>query len=68
MATLILVQVLIKAGVNVNAKDDLNEITLIYAARCGCVDIVKVLIEAGANLSVKNNQYLNETTLLCATG
>ncbi len=57
-----IVQVLIKAGIDVNAKDDFNETALIYAVRGDWVNIVKVLIEAGADTQVKDKSNMTALT------
>jgi ankyrin repeat protein len=49
------VVLLIKAGANVNIKDD-NGNTPIYWAAMGNSKTLEVLIKAGANVNVKNNK------------
>ena len=48
------VERLIRAGVDVNKKDNYGVTPLRWAARGGHIDIVKLLINNGANISEKN--------------
>lgn len=54
---------LIKAGADVNAKDNLNYTPLQTAASLGYAKVVKLLLEAGANLNVNRwNWPMNQGT------
>ncbi len=61
------VKVLIKAGVNVNVKDEYNWTALSGSASNGHIDIVKILIEAGANIKETDGDKFGETFFGWAT-
>ena len=50
-------KILIDAGADVNAKDDIDEIKdatfLMFAVEDGAVDIVKILLDSGADVNAK---------------
>ena len=48
-----IVKVLIDAGAEVNAQDDLNNTALIEAAKKGHKSIVEMLLDAGANVNIQ---------------
>lgn len=50
-----LVAVLIKRGLDINAKDTWGNTPLIYATNSGSLKIATLLIEAGATINIKNN-------------
>ncbi len=51
--------VLLKAGADVNALDPDGQTALHYAASCGHVQVVKDLIEAGADLKIRDANEVN---------
>ena len=50
-----ILDVLIKAGADVNLKGEYNRTALILAVLKGHTEIVKALIEAGADVNAKDN-------------
>ena len=59
------VQWLLDAGADVNAKDTWGRTALMKASLNGHKDIVQLLIEAGADVNVKDND--GRTALMCAS-
>ena len=59
------VQVLIDAGVDIEAKNDVGRSPLLFASSLGHLDIVKMLVEAGADVCVTDNE--GDTCLMLAT-
>ena len=57
---------LLKAGVNVNSKDEDDWTALLYAASGGYKDIVEVLIASGADVNAKAENDGNLTVLMAA--
>jgi len=49
-----MVELLLAAGADVNAKSNYGDTALHYAARGGHVDVVELLLEAGADVNAKN--------------
>jgi len=49
-----IVKLLIKAGADINAKNEYGDTPLIVASRYNQMDIVKLLIKAGADINIKN--------------
>lgn len=60
------VQLLLKKGTSVEAKDDSGDTPLHYAARRGRKDVVKMLLDADAEPGPKNEQGI--TPIECAAG
>jgi len=50
------VDLLMRAGADVNAKDDFGQTVLHYAAFKGDVEIIKRLIAAGADINAEENE------------
>lgn len=50
-----LVQILLAAGANPGAKDDLDDTPLLKAAEHGCADSIKLLLAAGADPNAQNH-------------
>jgi len=60
----------IKAGTNLNAKDDYGSTPLIIASTFGKTDVAKALINGGADLNITNNDggtALHSAAFLCRT-
>jgi ankyrin repeat protein len=51
-----LAAVLIKKGLDINAKDTWGNTPLIYATNSGSLKIATLLVEAGATINIKNNK------------
>lgn len=64
-SSLLIVELLLKAGANVDAIDEDGETPLSFAARMGSAEIVKALLNAGANIEAKDNN--GETPLYRAS-
>jgi len=68
------VKFLIKAGANINAKDNNGITALMRASRYGEVEVVKLLIEAGADngytalMEASDNNYVEVVKLLIENG
>jgi ankyrin repeat protein len=61
-----IVEILIKAGANVNARSKWGDTALMFAALAGNnIDMIGLLIKAGADVNAKND--LNGTALRNAT-
>ncbi len=60
------VMLFIKAGTDVNAKDDKGHTALIVASIRGHTDVVRLLIEKGADVNAKENNGI--TALMQASG
>jgi ankyrin repeat protein len=50
--------------VNINSKNHWDFTPLHFAARSGCLEVVKLLVENGANLEAKSSTYYNTNTPL----
>ena len=62
---LMLIQLLLKVGVDPNSATNLGETTLMTVARTGNVDAAKVLLDAGAKVDARE-QWHDETALMWA--
>jgi ankyrin repeat protein len=52
-----IVQLFLRTGVDVNAKNDKNGLTALMAAAIkGHTDIIRILLQAGADLNVQDNR------------
>jgi len=60
-----IVELLLKVGADVNAKNFYGSTPLIYASMNGNIDIVKMLIEVGVDVNAKNK--FGNTALMCAS-
>ncbi|KAJ3498906.1 hypothetical protein NLG97_g767 [Lecanicillium saksenae] len=52
-----MIQRLIKAGLNTNAVESMEETMLCYASRKGMFDVVQLLLTAGADPNIRGNGY-----------
>jgi len=59
------VELLLKKGANVNAKDKYGGTALMYAAVKGHKEVVELLIENGADVNAKN--IMGKTALMSAS-
>ena len=55
------VELLIKAGVSINAQDSMGIIALHYAGACGHEDVFQFLIDSGADRSLKDEDGIVAT-------
>jgi len=54
------VQLLLKAGANLNSSDNFGWTALMYASHYGHVEVVQLLLNAGANPNAVNNDVNGE--------
>ena len=59
-----IIDTLLRAGANVNAKDNNGGTALMNAARCGRTETVNALLKAGADIHAKDN--FGDTALMVA--
>ena len=59
------VQIYLDAGMNINARNALNQTAVLAAAISNQLDVVTLLIYRGANVNMRNSK--NETPLILAT-
>ena len=58
------IEILLKAGSDVNAQDDYNNTALIYAAEKNTFEVVNLLLRAGADVNIKGDYEI--TALMMA--
>ena len=61
----IMVDFLLKEGVNANTSDSRKRTALHYAAMCSRVDVVKVLLDAHCDLNLKDNKGMTALCYAC---
>jgi len=61
-----LVELLLQAGADINAKNNYGWTALMWASKYGYKDVVKLLIKAGADINAKT--YSGWTALISASG